>query len=548
MRWLNNVSFKYKLTIPITVIILSFTFLIVQVSVVFSEQHKVNKVLNEQVQPVLDEMEDAYRDIYQVMTAGMGMALTLPDDKEMIEFHKFNFYDNAPKAAPRIASPHQLVDIGFLPEASRNNIIQLENKYDVWQKRYEFIVTHPEQALDYYRDHEDIAEKDFEEIRGLIKVIRGEIIDTREKLIQEVAEHSEAAQTILLTGSGITIVVSLVIAFVMTRLVVNPLHQLTDSLKAISDGDGDLTARVPVMGQDETGQLATAYNTFVGKIQATLAKVVASSDLLQREAAYLSSLTANIVSSCHVQQHECQAVESAVSELSATSHAVSDHAAEAANATQAFNQQSGTMQLTLADSVAAMEQLSAEINESSLMMQELEKNVVDISSILEVIRGIADQTNLLALNAAIEAARAGDQGRGFAVVADEVRALASKTQNCTNEIHGMIETLKGTAERSVQVMRSNAKAGADTVARSQETNVALDVMNQSIVMISDMNTQVAAAAEQQTAVTGSLTENIHAIVMGCNDTLSHIESAQKVCDALAAQSTELDSLMGQFKV
>lgn len=548
MNWLNNISFKYKLAIPVAIVAIVFSGLIAQVFVVHNDQQQANELLSQKVQPVLDKLEDAYRDMYQIMAAGMGMALTKPHDTASIELHRFNFYDNAPKAFPRISSVHQLVDIGFLPEASRGNIKKLEQEFDKWQKHYDYMINNPDLARDYYYDNEAIAEKDFEAIRKLLKVVRKDIETHREALVNEVQAHSDTTNNTLLVGAIITLLMSVFVTLVITRVIVNPLQQLTKALEDISAGDGDLSTRVPVTGRDEIGQLATAFNTFVDKIHNTLAKVVTASHHVRTDAAHVSTLAAQVLDSCHSQQSQCNEVESAAHELTATSQSVSGHAAEAARVTGSISDQSQTVQVTLAESVAAIGQLANDIDESSVVIQELEKDVAAISSILEVIRGIADQTNLLALNAAIEAARAGEQGRGFAVVADEVRSLANKTQSCTSEIHTMIEKLQDTVGQSVDAMRNNSEAGTTTVERAQQTNTALDAMSDSITMISDVNHQVATAAEQQTVVTGNLSENIRGIVTACEETLHNIQSAQKACEGLASQSATLDGLVSQFKV
>lgn len=548
MNWFNNIGFKYKLALPVCIVVLAFLGLIAQVFHTYNEQQQADTLLREQIQPVLDNLEDAYRDMYQVATAGMAMALTDPDNQQAVELHRFNFYDNAPKAAPRISSVHQLVDIGFLSESSRKNISALERDFDTWQKRYEVMVTDPANAAKYYHANEKLSDKDFESMRKLLKVIRGDIETKRNQLIATVEEHVDSTNSMLIIGSVIILVLSVFMTLAVSRLVVNPLQQLTRALKEISAGDGNLSTRVPVSGNDEVGQLAVAFNTFVEKIHNTLVKVVSTSHQVRSEAAQLTSLTANILNASHDQQNQCDQVATAIQELSATSQAVSGHAGDAASVTSDISEQSQKVQLTLDESMKAIGKLANEIDDSSELIKELEKNVGGIASILEVIRGIADQTNLLALNAAIEAARAGEQGRGFAVVADEVRSLASKTQSCTGEIHSMIEKLQETVGQSVQAMRNNSEAGTHTVERAQQTNSALDAMSQSIVMINDMNTQVATAAQQQTTVTDELSHNICHIVTGCDETLAHVQSAQTACHSLVAQSEELDGLVSQFKV
>ncbi|GAL05303.1 methyl-accepting chemotaxis protein [Photobacterium aphoticum] len=223
------------------VVAFAFSLLITQVFQSYNEQQQADTLLREQVQPVLDNLEDSYRDMYQVMAAGLGMALTQSDETNSIELHRFNFYDNAPKAAPRISSVHKLVDIGFLPESSRRNIQLLERDFDTWQKRYEIMITDPANAYTFYRENEQLAEKDFESMRKLLKVIRKDIEAHRAELLAKVQDHVEGTKTMLVVGSLLALLLSAVITLVVSRLVVNPLQQLTATLKEISAGEGDLS-------------------------------------------------------------------------------------------------------------------------------------------------------------------------------------------------------------------------------------------------------------------------------------------------------------------
>ncbi len=192
--------------------------------------------------------------------------------------------------------------------------------------------------------------------------------------------------------------------------------------------------------------------------------------------------------------------------------------------------------------------MSGEIGQAAGSVTELAQQVASIDQVLAVIRSISEQTNLLALNAAIEAARAGDMGRGFAVVADEVRTLASRTQASTDEIQQMILRLKNGAENAVASMHAGQAATGTGVQASQRTGQSLGAITEQVEAISDMNTQVAAATEEQTSVTEEITHNVQGIADLAQATATDVQNCRADCQALSRLADDLSRQMGSFRL
>ncbi|WP_087016391.1 methyl-accepting chemotaxis protein [Thaumasiovibrio subtropicus] len=548
MNWFHRTSLKYKLSFPIAFVAMLFIVLVSQIFSVYNQQRDANILLSEKVQPVLNDLDGAYRDMYQIMNAGMGIALTSADDTATIQRHTENYKDEASKVGDRISSVHQLIDVGFLPSQSRSKVDTLLNNYNQWQLHYKTMVDAPTQALEYYRNYGLKAEDEFEAIRSQLKAVQGEIEAKQLETLHNVHDHAKRTNQILIFGMIAIVLFSAAIIYTTHRFITRPITKLTDAMKQVASRGGDLSQRMQVNSSDEIGELAEAFNTFISKIHFTLEKVVATTHQVKNEATELTSFTRQLVGTSNAQQAQYQQLSEAANELTSMADSVSHHAADAEAATQEISQQSQQVDASLNNTKQSVLQLASDIDSSSQLVQTLETSVGEIDSILDVIQGIAEQTNLLALNAAIEAARAGEQGRGFAVVSDEVRSLATKTQSSTTEIQNMIEKLKKLANQTVQAMQANTLSGGDTVEHTENTHTSLEGMNQALETINEMNSHMATASAQQQHVSSELLSGIQKIVNDSEATLSSVQHARQACDSLANQSQALDELVSQFKV
>ncbi|WP_445323896.1 methyl-accepting chemotaxis protein [Pseudomonas sp. EL_65y_Pfl2_R95] len=234
--------------------------------------------------------------------------------------------------------------------------------------------------------------------------------------------------------------------------------------------------------------------------------------------------------------------------MSATAQEVASSAAAAVGSANSVNDETISGRALLETQVGSIQRLASEIDQSVLVINQLASDSASISQVLDVIKGVAEQTNLLALNAAIEAARAGEQGRGFAVVADEVRNLAKRTQQSTEEIEVMISKLQGGVGAAVKTMNVSHKMADDTVSESSKVQAALENILGAVGMIVDQNQQIAAAAEQQTAVAHDIDQNIVQINQAGERTAEGASDTEQASRELSAQVSQLKQLIGAFRV
>ena len=247
------------------------------------------------------------------------------------------------------------------------------------------------------------------------------------------------------------------------------------------------------------------------------------------------------------QQHETEGVATAMNEMAATTREVANSAVQAADAAEEAKERIATGNRVVNEAIAAMQGLAHEVSDAGRVVTDLVAETQHIGSVLEVIRRIADQTNLLALTAAIEAARAGELGRGFAVVADEVRTLANQTQSSTNEIQSMITRLQNGVQAAANSMQRTQILSDDTVRHSQETGVALGAISEAVLIITDRNSQIASAAEQQSLATNEINRNVVNISTLSVEVSQQNNQVTVICHDLTRMSDELATLVAQFR-
>jgi methyl-accepting chemotaxis protein len=248
------------------------------------------------------------------------------------------------------------------------------------------------------------------------------------------------------------------------------------------------------------------------------------------------------------QKVETESLASAITELSAANAQIASNAKMAAQTSQDAGEAASKGDLIVKDASVAMAELSAELDQASIVVGKLNQDSDNIANILDVIRSIAEQTNLLALNAAIEAARAGEQGRGFAVVADEVRTLAARTQNSIMEITSLIEHIQKGARDVVAVMTSSNNKSTTVKQLTEQASQAYANITEAVNQLSNINQQVALGAEEQTQVTHATSTNVERIADLASTNAHNLQSIKEQTNHQTKDTDALSKLLSFFKL
>ncbi len=361
----------------------------------------------------------------------------------------------------------------------------------------------------------------------------------------------DAQETGVITALLVAVVagvVGLLLIWLTASGVTRPINSVAEMLKNIASGEGDLTQRLDYSKKDELGELVNWFNRFLDKLQPTIAQIKQSITEARGTADQSSEIARQTSEGMQVQFREIDQVATASNEMSATAHDVANSASNAANAAKGADQSAKDGMAIIERSTRDINQLADEVSKAVTEVEALAVNSEQIGSVLEVIRSIAEQTNLLALNAAIEAARAGESGRGFAVVADEVRNLAKRTQDSVEEIRLVIERIQTGTRGVVATMHSSQTQAHNNAGQIRQAVDALGKISDAVTVISDMNLQIASAAEQQSAVAEEVNRNVSAIRTVTETLTGQATESAAISSQLNSLASQQMKLMDQFRV
>ena len=545
--WYQNISFRWKLGIPLMLLVLLFLYMgifSVRSSNTLADNAETLAKIN---LPEIQLLMQADRDLYQALTAERALfvgRLSAQERQVLLVEH-----------AENIQQTHDRILESF---ALSNTSTDQENReflqyLDAWKRITDDIVSRAD--TDDPMEREAQLERSFGEgfeaysmLRNFIDVVGERRLKHVDNFTIEIDEERDFIASKLMLLVVIGTLVALAAAWFLPLVVTVPLRMISDRIQNIAQGDGDLTIRINIDREDELGQLAGHVNRFMEKLQSLITDIRHNTDDVSGSAETLLEVSSSSQKAADEQCHAITMVVAAVNELTVAIQEVARNTGNTAQNAKNANQITDQGQERIHLAVERVQGLSSRISQTADIMVRLEGEAKNVTSVIDVIRGIAEQTNLLALNAAIEAARAGEQGRGFAVVADEVRTLASRTQKSTEDIQGMLSQLQSGVQRAVEAMNASTAMTNEAVGSASEAGESLAGIGSAVQNITNMAIQIATAAEEQSTVTAEIDKNLVEINQLAMTTSEDATKTANASQRLNQLSSSLRQLLGNFRV
>ncbi|OCQ23215.1 hypothetical protein A7985_04530 [Pseudoalteromonas luteoviolacea] len=541
---LKSLQVKYSLLF-IAISVFFVVVVLINLYLISKTEQSLDEVGNK-FNPAISAVINADRDLYQALSAEQHV-LYITDLQAGYQKLYADYQENAQQALDRMNRYRSLM--AEYPSALAP-LSGFDSQYRAWlsdsQKVFDLIRQGERGAA--IEQSEGAASQSFNALRDYFNVA-GEAADNISgRVSSESISEVNSTLTVILIFSAIVIGMIIAIGMIAPKKMANALNDLVYQLRDMSKGDGDLTKRINSTREDELGDVAREFDNFVAGLSELIRTIVDETVAVTNGVEALEKGSKSIHDTCSNQLQAIEVIVTAVNEMSYAIKEVAENASSTAQDLADVNQLTDEGTKVTNKTVTEINQLSEIIATASQTISKVSEDSTNITSVLDVIRGIAEQTNLLALNAAIEAARAGEQGRGFAVVADEVRTLASKTQQSTENIQEMIANLQQGVGQAVTSIEKGNDSTQSTVDCSAQTLESLGQIATASQRVSDMALQTATATEEQSKVTDDISSNLTRMSEGTRENFDTAVENESVADQAMASADRLRQAVGGFKL
>ncbi len=544
MMWMNTLSIRWKIAAGLALLTLFIAVLGALNYQALGRLQTNNLGFSAHLMPAAEVVLNADRDLYQALTAQQeGLLDGVPTN---LEAHFKDFDENVGQALDRM---HKFLTLmASYPEVV-SQFEGFDQHFETWHQQAAQVFTLLRQG------DKAGAQAQHDKALALFSALReeynkaGELADDRGSKLRSYSNETAAASeswTLILVS--VAVVVGLFLTWYGPKLIVDSIMAVRGKIEDLSRGEGDLVSRIPVSSQDEVGLTAVSVNHLLDKLQSLISALIGDIGCLEETTGSLHQIASSVDATSEGQRQQLASLVTAINQINHAVHDISRHAQSTSEQTHQA-QTAATEGLALLDrNVAMNRQLAESVSDAGRMVMQLENESERITSVLDVIRGIAEQTNLLALNAAIEAARAGEQGRGFAVVADEVRTLASRTQRSTQDIQQMIASLKQGVHSAVQAMDKGTNQMQETVAMADRMRDELAGIQHLVTSVLDMNFQIASATEEQSTVMEEINRSVSELNSLTEENAAMAGSVVQTGNDLNELAQQLGGRVRQFRV